>query len=61
MPKSYVGSKTSDLYLSRPSRLPENMAFLYAKTPHIPDVLILVDVSEKVAIWYAQSAIISRS
>ena len=60
MPKSYAGSKTSDLYLSRPSRLPENRTILYAKTTDIPDVLTVVEVPEKVAILHAHPAIISR-
>ena len=60
MPKPYAGSKASDLNVPRASRLPENRAILYAKTADIPGVLTVVDASEKVAIWYAQSAIISR-
>ena len=55
MPKSYTGSKTSDLHVLKPCALPENEATLYVKTADIPGVLTIVDVPEKMTVLYAET------
>ena len=48
--KSHVDSKISNLNVSNAFRSSKNRVSLYAKTADISDVLILVDVFEKVII-----------
>ena len=58
--KSYADSKISDLNVFRSCALSKNKFNLYVITADISDVLILVEMLEKLIILHAHSAIISK-